>query len=454
MNILFCNPKNSQGTTHSRKGMYAPLGILSVATVLTEKFGNEAEITVWDEDVETVNPDAFAGFDLAGFYSTTFNYSTCVEYATIAKSYGCTTVLGGPHSTVLAQNILRNQTCFDFVIRFEAETPMTELVNCILTNDKIGLSEVPNMVYQEKGKIVFNKKTYENKLEELPFPSREFVPFESYIRNYQGFYSDKGHIRPASLYSSKGCSWRDKTGGCVFCARLEEGVRFRNIDQIWSEIQMLRDRYDVNSIWDISDDNLNNKKWFKKFVRSRPSDCEDLSFFIYSRVGFITPEVIPYFKELNVEEVFLGVESGDNKILNRSFKGQTAKMSLRATRLLKENNIKYFPSFILGLPGESRGSMENTYRLCQQLADMGGLDRLGCTILQPIPGSPSYDMLLKDEDIGNWLKDADEIDLSDLEKSWVEKFTETDHATTVAYRCKINELMKDFMVFGSENAAT
>jgi len=46
MNILFCNPKNSQGTTHSRKGMYAPLGILSVATVLTEKFGNEAEITV------------------------------------------------------------------------------------------------------------------------------------------------------------------------------------------------------------------------------------------------------------------------------------------------------------------------------------------------------------------------------------------------------------------------
>ena len=64
MKILFCNPKNSQGMTHSRKGMYVPLGILSISTILKERFGNGIDITVYDEDVEDANLDSFKKFDL------------------------------------------------------------------------------------------------------------------------------------------------------------------------------------------------------------------------------------------------------------------------------------------------------------------------------------------------------------------------------------------------------
>lgn len=450
MKILFCNPKNSEGTTHSRKGMYVPLGMLSVSTVLKEKFGDNIDITIYDEDVERVDLNSFNKFDIIGFYSTTFNYQTCVKYAIQSKSYGKITVLGGPHASVLADNIMRNKSCFDFTIRFEAEIPFWRLMESIIKNNN-NFKNIPNLGYRDDGKIILNRQIYENNLLDLPIPSRDFVNIELYIDNFKKIYPDKLSVRPGSLYSSKGCSWRDKTGGCIFCARLEKGVRFRDIRQIWNEISMLRDKHRINSIWDISDDNLNNIEWFKNFVKSRPSDCKDLSFFIYSRVNFMKEELIPYLKELNVEEVFLGVESGDDKILKRSFKGQTVKTILEAVGVLCRNKIKYFPSFILGLPGETKESMANTHMLCQKLADLGGLDRLGCTILQPIPGSRAYSKMLEESELGKNLRSQDEIDLAYLEKYWIDNFTNVDYETAVLYRNRINETMKGCVVFGGRD---
>lgn len=451
MKIILCNPQNSQGKTHSRKGMYAPLGMLSLATVLRNEFSDQIKIKVIDEDIGDINWDTAFEANVVCFYSTSFNYANCVKYATSVKKKDATTIIGGPHASVLAKNIIRNQPCFDYAIKFEAEQPLTRLISLILGQEKNDVREIPNLVFRENGKVINSNKLYENNLLELPIPSREFVPLESYIKNFSKVYPDKSSIRPASIYSSKGCSWRDKTGGCIFCARLEEGIRFRDIDQIWEEIGELKDRYDINSIWDISDDNLNNREWFDNFVSRKPKECEDLSFLIYSRVGCIRPEVITGLQKMNVEEVFLGVESGDNRVLQKSFKGQTANTALRACQLLRDSGIKYFPSFILGLPGETVQSMENTYNLCKKMAEMGGLERLGCTVLIPIPGSAAYNMLLDEPDLGSELAHADDIDLSALEKAWIERFTDSRYEDVILYRDKINELMKDFMVFGGRS---
>jgi radical SAM superfamily enzyme YgiQ (UPF0313 family) len=431
--------------------MYVPLGLLSIATVVKERLGDRVDVAVWDEDVEAVDPKKLTDFDVAGFYSTSFNYRTCVEYASLAQDSGVTTVLGGPHASVLSDNIMRRRDCFDYLIRFEGEIPFTRLIDCLIQNRRASISEIPNLVFKEDGKIVSNPYLHENDLAELPIPSRAYVPFERYVDNFRRLYPEKAGDRPGSLYSSKGCSWRDKTGGCVFCARLEKGVRFRDIDQIWTEIRMLQERHSVNSVWDISDDNLNNLEWFKRFVGKRPDACKDLSFFVYSRVNFITEESIRYLAELNVQEVFIGVESGDNAILKGSFKGQTVNTILRAVKLLRSHNMRYFPSFILGLPGESEVSMANTHKLCQELGEIGGLDRLGCTILQPIPGSEAYDMILRQTEFGKQLKTLDDVDLLSLEKRWIEEFTHVDYETAVEYRAKINETMRDVSVFGQRD---
>ena len=449
MNILLCNPKNSQGTKHSRKGMYVPLGILSIATFIKETLGNAAQIDVCDEDVEVFNINTVGNYDLVGFYSTTFNYAQAVRYAYFAKDYGCTTVLGGPHATVLAQNILTNRNCFDYLIRNEAEFSFAQLVKCLLKKDSNSeLAKIPNLVYLDKERIIQNP-LHENKLSELPIPSREFIQMDLYIDNYRKQYPEHVNIRPGSIYSSKGCSWRDKTGGCIFCARLEEGVRFRRIEQIWSEIQMLHEDYGINSIWDIADDNLNNKEWFVEFVKKRPRTCRNVKFFIYSRVNPIKPWVIDYFKELNVEEVFLGIESGDDRLLRKAFKGQTRERSYRALKLLNDHKVKFFPSFVLGLPGESKESLNNTYELCKDISELGGLDRISSTILKPIPGSPAYTKVIDETSFGKDLKKMDDVDLMFLERYWIDRFTDVSYDTVIAYKNRIDELMRAYHVFGS-----
>ncbi len=449
MKILLCNPKNSQGTTHSRKGMYPPLGILSIATVLKKNLKEAVDVTVMDEDVESFELNQIENFDVMGFYATTFNYANCLKYAAMAKERGGLTVLGGPHATVLSENILRNRKCFDYIVENEAEFPFLKIIENRLHKRRGGEEGIPNLLFRNNGSIYRTSRSHENNLEGLPVPSRDFINLETYIENFRRLYPENKQVRPGSIYSSKGCSWRDKTGGCIFCARLEKGVRYRSIRQLWGEIGELKDRYRVNSIWDISDDNLSNRRWFSRFVGERPKDLEDMSFFIYSRVNFIKTDIMTHMKDLHVEEVFLGVESGDNKILKNTFKGQTAKASLDAARLLMKNGIKYFPSFVLGLPGESEASLANTYNLCKEMAEIGGMDRLGCTILQPIPGSPALQRLLNISPELERLKSSDDFDISFLQKRWVQKFTSVDYETIRGFQNRINELMKDFTVFGN-----
>ena len=449
MKILLCNPQNSQGTIHSRKGMYAPLGILAIATFVKETLGSAVQIDVCDEDVEEFHLNTLRNYDLVGFYSTTFNYAQAVRYAYFAKDYGCTTVLGGPHATVLANNILTHRNCFDYVIKYEAELSFAGLVKHLIHKGRDNdLAKIPNLVYKNKNQVISNE-FHENVISDLPIPSREFIRMELYIDNYRKQYPENTDIRPGSIYSSKGCSWRDKTGGCIFCARLEEGIRFRSIEQIWSEIQMLQDQYGINSIWDIADDNLNNKDWFIDFVKKRPKSCQDVKFFIYSRVNPIKPWIIDYFKELNVEEIFLGIESGDNRLLKNAFKGQTRELSFRTLKLLNDNKIKFFPSFVLGLPGESKESLNNTLELCKDISELGGLDRISATILKPIPGSPAYSRVLTESSYGKDLEKMDDVDLVFLERYWLDRFTDVSYEIVMECKNNIDELMSDYHVFGS-----
>lgn len=452
MKVLLVNPANDVSSTHSRKGMYVPLGLLSIATYALQQLGDRVAIEVIDEDVETLDLARLGGYDLVGFYATTFNYGTALGYAERAKKAGAKVCLGGPHPTAMAGSIMANRAFVDFVVVQEGEIPFVQLLRFLL-GEPVSLAEVPNLHWRLDGRPQMPMRLHTNDLAVMPIPSRHFIDHQRYVENYWKVYPEhKGDV-PGSLYSSKGCNWRDKTnGGCVFCARLESGLRFRPIAQIWDEILMLRAEHGVTTIWDISDDNLNDRDWFAAFVAARPKELADLKFFIYSRVSFIRPDMIETMKRLNVEEVFLGVESGDNDILKMAVKGQTVNGTRRAVRLLADAGMKYFPSFILGLPGETESSLKNTLDLCLELADMGGLDRIGATVLQPIPGSASYtrtiDWLRKS---GQAITDEDKVDLPALERVWANNFTNVTHDVLVEYKDRINQaLVGKVKVFGGQ----
>lgn len=443
MKIILCNPEVRQGYTHSRKGMYPPLGLLSIATSL-EKDHPGIEVQLIDGDVEKIKGEMFKGADIVGFHSNSFNYENCLDLAREVKGYGGKVVLGGPHASVLWKNIMLNRDYIDFIVIEEGEKSFSSLVKQILNGGKDEFDDIPNLVYRSyDGTPVRSLKIHINSPEDMIIPSREFIDVESYIKNYRKIYT-KTQIafeRPLSIYSSKGCSWRDRTGGCIFCARLERGVRFRSIPELWSEIRDLKEQYNIDYIWDISDDNLNSPEWFKTFVDQRPDDLSDISFLVYSRVNRITEAIIPYLKKLNVYEIYLGIESGDDTILKSTLKGTTSRLALNTVRKLKGAGIFYFPSFVLGLLGETEKSLNNTLKFAENLAEIGSIYRMSATILMPIPGSQVYDMLLKNPVFGKELAVKDIISIKELEKLWIESYTNVDYATAEKYQKMINEVV-------------
>lgn len=443
MKIVLCNPEVSQEYSHSRKGMYVPLGLLSIATYLELHYSGELEVKIFDGDVEPISPEMLVGAEIIGFCVNSFNYGNCLELSWKAKERGATIIFGGPHATVLWENIMRKRDFVDYIIINEGENPLLLLIGKILGKNDLSFGEIPNLIYRDKAdNAVSSQKTYTNTPSDMLISSRRYVKIEKYIQNYRKTYSEDyiPFQRPSSIYSSKGCAWRDKTGGCVFCARLERGVRFRNIPEIWKEIGELEELYQTDYIWDISDDNLNEPEWFKQFVEQRPPNLSDIGFLIYSRVDRIKDNIIPYLKKLNVFEVYLGFESGDKDILRNTVKGISVDAALEVAKKLKDAGIFYFPSFVVGLPGESERSLRNTLQFVEKLADIGAFFRIGASILMPIPGSRAYDMLKKDEKYGKEVAEMDLSSIRDLEEMWIERYTNIDYAMAQEYQKLISSV--------------
>jgi radical SAM superfamily enzyme YgiQ (UPF0313 family) len=454
MRILMINARNDTDVTHSRKGMYAPLGILSVASYVEHALDGRISIRVIDEDVELLNTKIMDDFDVVGFYSTTFNYSQSLKYAKIAHEAGKKTVFAGPHPTALIANILRNQSVVDYVIINEGEITFTLLIQHLL-NENVKLEKIPNLGFKETdGTVHINTAVHTNDLFKIPYASRKFINHEKYIENFRDCYPEQSHYRHGSVFTSKGCAWRDKTnGGCVFCARHEVGMRFRSIEELWNEVRYLKEEYDVNYVWDASDDTLNDKDWFIEFVKKRPSDLQDISWLIYSRVTPINKALMPYFHELNVDEVYLGVESGDTGVLKSATKGQSPRSIRRAIETIANEGIRFFPSFVLALPNESEASLENTVELVEWMVQFETLNRASATVLMPIPGSPAWFKCIdKKKEEGIRLDLDDVINLPDLEKYWAQHFCDIEHAGIVEYKNKIDELMSTrAKTFGDAN---
>jgi len=446
MKIVLCNPDVNLKYSHSRKGMYPPLGLLSLATYLEKKLEGKIEVSVLDGDVEKIPESAFMDADIVGFHANSFNYSNCLALAEKAKGLGKTVILGGPHATVLWKNIMKNRVFIDFIIMNEGEIPLFLLIENLIGGNRLKFQDIPNLVFREKDSpcgYTISRNTYKNTPLDMTIPFRKYVDLEKYVMNYENVYSD-GPIpfkRPSSVYSSKGCLWRDQTGGCIFCARLEKGVVFRNISDLWQEISGLRDRYAIDSIWDISDDNLNDGEWFKEYARNKPAGLKDFGFFIYTRVNRITDDIVPYLKMLNVNEVYLGFESGDQEILKRMVKGISLQTALAAAKRLKKAGIYYFPSFVIGLPGESVASLENTLLFAKELSEIGSIYRMSATILWPAPGSPAFNRILNDPEHGEALSGQDDISIKELEKLWISKFTGIDYDTALEYQKKISNCL-------------
>ena len=408
-----------------------PLWALALGTYLKEKVPN-VKIHILDERIidsrAIMKKINHLKPDIVGISLSYLNYEKSLMFAKRAKSLNAKVVFGGGYATIFRKEIFKNRGpysndyCVDIIIQRDGEKAFYEYIL------KKPLDKIKNLVYQDETGIKENFVELLN-LSSLPIPDRDLLDVEEYFNLDRIFFNkqEKQKLRCLNVYPHRGCWWRDKTGGCLFCSNLEKPLRLRNVKILAKEIDILISKYNTDHIVIEAEDFLGDIQWFKDFARAyRPYldkyiSRETLPFLrISTRADRITAETIKILKGINVSRVFIGFESGDQERLMAINKGISLKAIMRAANSLNEHKIGIAAGFILGLPGETMETLQKTLYLIKKMSLLNYVGVIYLQTLTPLPSSPAWEMLIKKT--GKTYRNKDIIDWNRVRKDWIKHF--------------------------------
>ncbi len=370
---------------------YAPLSPLFAASLLQQ---NNYQLKFYD------NMFSLKASDIKEFllqnkphlfviYDDGFNYLTkmCLtnmrdaafEMIQIAKEMGCKIAISSSDSTDHSKEYLNKGA--DFVIVGEAEQTLLELSNCLIRSQG-SIGNIDGLVWLNDGELIKNKSRQNLKnLDELPLPAWDLIdlkPYQQMWLQHKGYFS-------INLVTTRGCPFK-----CNWCAKPIYGNRYnsRSPENVISEILFLSQKFDIKHIW-FADDIFGLKPgWVKEFASLVQSKNLKFKFKIQSRVDLLLEE--DNIKDLAIagcDEVWVGAESGSQKILDNMDKGTKIEQIHEASNLMKLHGIK--PCFFLqfGYPGEELNDIKSTIQMVKELMPHD----IGISVSYPLPGTKFYD---------------------------------------------------------------
>lgn len=410
-----------------------PLWALALATYLEEALP-AVQVEIIDGQLSTLENILLRvkekKFDIVGLSPTAYtdiytdNYRTTLEIARFSKKIGSQVVLGGHYATPLKREVLQNRGpcskdyCIDVVIQYDGEKALADYIS------GKPLDKINNLVYQEKNGQIKENPVEILDLDKLPSINYGLVNLEDYF-NHQ---LDKR--RCLFFVFQRGCDWRDKTGGCLFCGIANKKLRLRSPSRIGREIEQLVTTYGVKEIWDSGDDFLASEDWFEEIYQVISAMNTKPKFWIFSRPCHINEKNAPRLKKINVKNVLLGIESFDDAILQKLGKGATANTNKEAISRLLESDILPNISLILGSPGENKDTLRTTLDEIKKFPSEI-LQVLSISAFVVLPGSLAWKLFLEKEkkyigqDLINikatfreWVKHFCSVSLEEIYETW------------------------------------
>lgn len=399
-----------------------PLGLLSIASYIKKK-DNNIDVEILDGEVLGEKKiKAKINADFVGISANMFTYKSALTLAKLAKKRGAKVLLGGVYANANPDLILKNRKYIDGIILKDGEIPFYEYI----TKKKL----VHNLVFRKGKRIIHNPIIWPNLNELFPI-DYSFLNIEGYITRYTKRIYNK---RVLNIYSRKGCYWRNLSEGCTFCSIPKQKIRAINPRVLWKNIMRITNEYELDRVIDYSDQFLDDEDWIKRFIKFKPKNTPGLE--VYSRVNDITEKNVKYLHKLGVKVVLLGIESGSQKCLNAMKKGTTVEQNEKAVKLLSKYNIRAMLFLIVGTKGESKSTLNESFKHIKKLIRYGNVDLVELGIFGPNPGSQSFNDLIKITKLRNKYLNKDIYDKNDiwhLSVDWINNF------------CKVNE--KDLNLF-------
>jgi len=353
-----------------------PLGLAYMAAVLTKSNYdvNIADLNV-DQDQKSIPHD---NWDLVGITLDTSRYYKGMKYARMWKSKGTKVVVGGPHASFMADEILGSGSA-DFVVRGEGEHTMLELVTVLTEGGNP--EQIKGLSYISDDQIIHNDdRVYSDDLDTLPFPARDLLDMDKYRTSKLGTRSI------TSILTSRGCPYQ-----CSFCASSKLAGTFwraRSVESIIEEIQIVKDTYGYRAFAFVDDNFTLNPQRVNDLCKEICKRGWDIHWWCFSRVDTIVrnPEMVSLMHKAGCRSTYIGIESRNQETLDYYNKKISADISREAISILKNNKIEMTASFIIGALNENREMVEDTLKFAKSLNP----NTVSFTILTPYPGTDLF----------------------------------------------------------------
>lgn len=379
-----------------------PLGLAYVAAVL-EKNGVKVDIvdcsfySSIDKSVARILRDSPM---IVGISTPTLLYSNALRIAEEIKKHSSTFVcLGGPHPTIFPRETVSCRNV-DFAVIGEGEITFLELVNAL---QKYGdTADIQGIAFYNGKEVIVNPpRNHVQDLDLLPFPARHLLPMESYIGFNLLYYG-----RPATtIIASRGCSYN-----CSFCQPtlrklFGKKVRSRSPKNIVDEIEYLTKEYGIKLVTFHDDTFTLNKKWVITLCHEILNRGLRVEWICNSRANTVDEPLLTKMKEAGCIELRIGVESGNQWVLDNILrKGISVDQIRRAFRLMKKCGFKRrWAFFMIGSPGETREMAMRSMELAREIEPT----HVNVSITVPLPGTDLWNIASK---YGNFEKDFSKFD--------------------------------------------
>ena len=392
---------------------YPPLGSLYAASAARQAGFDVSffdsmlatEFSGWISALDRNRPDVVVLFE------DNFNYLTkmclsnmrdaAVRMIGAAKRIGARIAVCSSDATDHAELYL--DAGADFVLRGEGEAALLQLLDWLAQDAANNVETLPGISYRDAaGKIVSTKRLPAmRKLDELSFPAWDLVNLKRYAKVWRHRH---GHVS-INLATTRGCPYH-----CNWCSKpiWGQGYNVRSPANVANEIAWLRDLTDLDHVWFMDDIFGLKPRWVERFADCLEERQLKIRFKCLTRPDLLRREgEIEALARAGCETIWIGAESGSQKILDAMEKGTSVQQIEDITIRLKQAGIRvgYFVQF--GYPGETLADIRKTVALIRRMVP----DELGVSVSYPLPGTKFYERV-KDQlgETANW-KDSDDLSM-------------------------------------------
>lgn len=421
--VLLINPQTEMGRKFKKKRIVCtPLGILSIGTYL-QKRGYSVKLinTMVEEDFMKQILQEASTAKIIGFTVMTAQVPHALMLSKKLKKFNKPIVWGGIHP-----DLFKEQTCkhpaVDIVVYREGEETTYQLIKCL--EKKGDLKEVLGIAYKKEGKVIIN-------------PPQPLIEINKLISdphydllNLKAKFSK---VRSLEVETSRGCPYR-----CTFCMNTigwKHNWRALSAETILNLLKKLKEKYNVEIIKFREEDFFVNKQRVKDVVDGLLKRDINIKWITNARANYFKDDYIndgfmAKMKKSGLDALYIGVESGSERLREFMKKDITEEQIYRAVELCAKYNVTCNINLMIGYPTETKKDIFDTINMMNKIIKINKNAVLnGPVVFRPYAGSSVYDYcinkgLKEPQDLEEWAKSIDfsaYVPVKDF--PWIEKGT-------------------------------